>query len=154
MARHPESESTLSLQSAHSSISYSSPRNGSSLADLPTSPRPTTTTADARVHDTGYGRGEGLISQSVSPRIQSPILSTRSFSSISERLARNIAPALRPSLSRQPTPRLPSPVLSPRPVSQLVAAQPPKSASRSTSSRKHSITSGELRRSCSRMRAE
>ncbi|TFK85220.1 hypothetical protein K466DRAFT_664659 [Polyporus arcularius HHB13444] len=141
MARHPESESTLSLQSAHSSVSYSSPRNGSSLADLPTSPRPTTTTADARVHDTGYGRGEGLISQSVSPRIQSPILSTRSFSSISERLARNIAPALRPSLSRQPTPRLPSPVLSPRPVSQLGAAQPPKSASRSTSSRKHSVTS-------------
>ena len=145
MARHSQSESTISLQSAHSSLSYSSRHDGGSwTAELP--PTPLHAAANARAPEAGYGpRSESLISQSVSPRVQSPILSTRSFSSISERLVRNVAPALRPSLSRQPTPRLPSPILSPRLVSpQLGAAPPPKSASRSGSSLKPSVTTGKL----------
>ncbi|RPD56935.1 hypothetical protein L226DRAFT_512716 [Lentinus tigrinus ALCF2SS1-7] len=140
MARHPQSESTISLRSAHTSISYSSRRDGSSAADLPPSPRPACT--NARAPESEYRHAESLISQSVSPRMQSPILSTRSFSSISERLARNVAPALRPSLSRQPTPRLPSPVLSPRLAPQPVAAPPPKTASRPNSSLKPSVAAG------------
>lgn len=144
MARHPQSVSTISLQSAPSSVSGSPRRNGSSIADLPPSPRPTSLTSRTPAVATAP-QSESLISQIVSPRIQSPIVSTRSFSSLSEHLARNAAPPVRPSLSRQPTPRVPTPVLSPiRSRSRTTATPAIHSVPRTYSSRKPSVTAGRL----------
>ncbi|KAI0765245.1 hypothetical protein C8Q74DRAFT_1039356 [Fomes fomentarius] len=139
MARHP-SQSTISLQSAPSSFSGSPRRKGSSTADLPPSPRPASLASRTPAVATAP-QSESLVSQNASPRIQSPIVSTRSFSSLSEHLARNAAPPVRPSLSRQPTPRVPTPLLSPvRSRSRTTATPAIHSAPRTYSSRKPSVT--------------
>ncbi|KAI0711464.1 hypothetical protein C8Q76DRAFT_59394 [Earliella scabrosa] len=139
MARHPHSESTLSLQSAPSSLSASPRPNGSTTADLPAAPHPSN--LEPRVPGMVTGPTASIISQSVSPRIQSPIVSTRSFSSLSEHIARYVSPPVRPSLSRQPTPRVPTPVLSPvRSHAPATPVPPSKSISRSSSSLKQPAT--------------
>ncbi|KAI0747088.1 hypothetical protein C8Q80DRAFT_1271889 [Daedaleopsis nitida] len=117
MPRHPQSESTLSLQSAPSSVSSPSPRPESSLAGYPPS-----------LHHPGQP-----------PRVpdssgMSPINSTRSFSSLAEHIARNAAPVIRPSLSRQPTPRIPSPLLSPARALSRTAPSASRGSSRPASS--------------------